>query len=184
MSNKVRIAISGKSGCGNTTVSQMLARRFNFNLVNYTFRNVAKEKGLDFKELCKMAETDSSWDHYVDKKQVKLAKEGDSILGSRLAIWMLKDADLKVFLTASSEVRGARIQKREGGTLQNRIDETNNRDIKDHNRYMKLYNIDNSRYEFADLVIDTDGKEPEQIVEIISARINHIMKEKGRSECC
>ena len=182
MLNKVRVAISGKSGCGNTTVSRMLAKRFHFRLVNYTFRNLAEEKGIDFHEFCKMAEKDSSWDHYVDENQVKLAMEGDSILGSRLAIWMLEEADLKVFLTASPEIRASRIHRREGGVFQDRMKETDARDARDHARYFKLYNIDNNEYNFADLIINTDRMQPQQEVEIISTAIINILKEKGRSE--
>lgn len=182
MSNNIRIAISGRSGCGNTTVTRFLSERFQFNMVNYTFRNIAEEKGIEFSELCKMAESDSSWDRYVDDTQVKLAMEGDAILGSRLAIWMLKEADLKVFLTASPEIRASRIHRREGGILQDRMKETDERDSRDHARYMKLYNIDNNDFAFTDLVINTDRMDPEQVVEIIAAAIVNILKEKGRSE--
>ena len=42
---ELRIAISGKSGCGNTTVSTMLAQRLGIKLINYTFRNLAKDIG-------------------------------------------------------------------------------------------------------------------------------------------
>ncbi len=54
----------------------------------------------------------------------------DCVLGSRLAIWVLKEADLKVYLTASSEVRARRIQVREGGSLEQRLDETMRRDAR------------------------------------------------------
>lgn len=181
MSNKIRIAISGRSGCGNTTVTRLLSERFKYNMINYTFRNIAEEKGIEFAEFCKMAESDSSWDRYVDDKQVKMAMEGDSILGSRLAIWMLKEADLKVFLTASPEIRAARIQRREGGVLGDRMKETDERDARDHARYQKLYNIDNNDFAFADLIINTNRMTPEQEVEIIGAAIVNILKEKGRS---
>jgi len=181
-SNKVRIAISGRSGCGNTTVTRMLSKRFQFKMVNYTFRNIAQEKGIDFHEFCKMAEQDTSWDRYVDEKQVKLAMDDDSILGSRLAIWMLKEADLKIFLTASPEVRASRIHQREGGSFQDRMRETEERDSRDHARYLKLYDIDNNDYAFADLIINTDRMSPEEITEIISTAVINVMKEKGRSE--
>ena len=182
MSNNVRIAISGHSGCGNTTVTRLLSERFKFQMVNYTFRNLADEKGIEFREFCKMAENDSRWDRYVDDRQVKLAMEGDSILGSRLAIWMLEKADLKVFLTASPGTRASRIHKREGGVLQDRMRETEERDARDHARYMKLYNINNNEYRFADLIINTDRMDPGQVVEIIGAAISNVLKEKGRSE--
>ncbi len=180
--NNIRIAISSRSGCGNTTVTRLLSDRFNFKMVNYTFRNIAEEKGIEFHEFCKMAENDSSWDRFVDDKQVKLAMEGDSILGSRLAIWMLKEADLKIFLTASPEIRASRIHQREGGVFQDRMNETSERDKRDHARYLKLYEIDNNEYSFSDLVINTDRMDPQQIVEIISSAIRNILKEKCRSE--
>lgn len=171
LNKEVRIAISGKSGCGNSTVSKILSKRLNCNLVNYTFHNIAVEQGMDFKEFCLMAEKDPKWDHYVDDKQVEMAMKSSSILGSRLAVWMLEEADLKVFLTASPEVRSGRILKREGGTLKEIMSDTEERDKRDTARYKKLYNIDNSEYGFCDLVINADNFNPDRIADIILAAI-------------
>lgn len=173
MSNReVRIAISGKSGCGNTTVSKILSEKLGCKMVNYTFRTLADEQGLEFKELCSMAEKDTKWDYLVDEKQVEMAMESSSVLGSRLATWMLKEADLKVFLTASPEIRAERIFRREGGSLEEIITYTEGRDLRDSARYKKLYGIDNSNYGFCDLIINTDNFEPENIVNIILAAID------------
>ena len=170
MSNKaIRIAISGKSGCGNTTVSTLLAEKMGLKLVNYTFHSIAEETGIPFGEICRQAEKDPKWDYQVDENQVRMAMESGSVLGSRLAVWMLKEADLKVFLTASPEIRAARIHRREGGAPEERLLETVNRDKRDHRRYRKLYNIDNDNYDFVDLIINTDNLDPEQISEIIQA---------------
>ena len=114
MLNNIHIAISGRSGCGNTTVSRTLAECLGLHFVNYTFRSIAEEDGLTFEEVTRRAELSDDYDFRIDKTQVKLARKAPSVLGSRLAIWMLKDADLKVFLTASLETRAKRIQKREG----------------------------------------------------------------------
>ena len=56
MSSEVRIAVSGKSGCGNTTVSRLLAERLGVRLINYTFHDMAKERGIPFEQLCLLAE--------------------------------------------------------------------------------------------------------------------------------
>ncbi len=164
-----RIAISGRSGCGNSSVSTILSERLNLKLVNYTFHNIAEDRGIDFKELCRMAEDDPQWDYFVDENQVKLAMEGSSVLGSRLAIWMLKEADLKVFLTASPETRAGRIHEREGGVFEQRMVETHARDERDHARYKRLYEIDNDDYGFADLVINTDRLNQHQVADIIES---------------
>jgi cytidylate kinase len=164
----LRIAVSGKSGCGNTTVSRILADLLDLRFINYTFRALAQEQGLSLKKILELAETDDSWDRQIDTHQVELArKEGGCVLGSRLAIWMLEEADLKVYLSASPETRAKRIHGREGGDLARITSFTEARDRKDHDRYLKIYDIDNNDYSFADLVIDTDEIIPSAIAEMI-----------------
>lgn len=165
------IAISGKSGCGNTTVSTKLAEKLGLKLINYTFRNLAADTGRDFKEICQAAKTDFSYDKIIDSHQVELARQGNCVLGSRLAIWMMKEADLKIFLEASIETRANRIVEREGGTFQQRYDETAARDESDTGRYKALYGIDNNQHDFADLIIDTALYDPDQIVDLIVAEV-------------
>lgn len=170
----IKIAISGKSGCGNSTVSRIVANRLGLRLVNYTFRALAKEKGITFEEVRRNAEEDDSWDRYLDKRQVELATEGNCVLGSRLAVWMLKDADLTVYLTASLAVRAARIQRREGGDFDAVLQKTHARDERDRQRYMNLYGIDNNEYGFVDLPIDTENLAAEQVAERIISRARTI----------
>jgi cytidylate kinase len=168
----VKIAISGKSGCGNSTVSRIVAEKLGYRLVNYTFKSIAEEIGVSFNEMCEMAEADDKWDHYLDKKQVAMAQEQETVLGSRLAIWVLPDADFRVYLDAPDEVRAKRIQKdpqREGGTLEEVLTETRERDRRDHERYLRLYGIDNDNFQFVDLVINTADLAPEEIADRIIA---------------
>ncbi len=165
---ELRIAISGKSGCGNTTVSTLLSKTLGITLINYTFRQLAAEKGLTLAQVIENAKSDDSYDKYVDNHQVELALKENCVLGSRLAIWMLKEADLKVYLLASDDLRAGRILEREGGDLQAIKDFTAMRDSEDTARYKKLYGIDNNDYQnTADLVIDTSDKNPEKIVSLI-----------------
>ena len=164
LNKDLRIAVSGKSGCGNTTVSTLLSQALGVTLINYTFRQLAAEKGMTLAQVIESAKTDDSYDMYVDSHQVELAKKEPCVLGSRLAIWMLKEADLKVYLYASDEVRANRVFTREGGDLKQIPEFTAMRDSEDSRRYKKLYNIDNNAYSFADVIIDTSKYTPEQIV--------------------
>jgi len=164
---KLRIAISVKCGSGNTTVSKLLSEKLNVKMINFTFRSLAEETGLTLPEIIEKAKTDDSFDIAVDTRQVEMAKEDSCVLGSRLAIWMLKEADIKVYLYASDEVRAKRIQNREGGSLDEIASFTRMRDEQDSSRYKKLYNIDNNDYSFVDLEIDTSLYNPEEIVEKI-----------------
>lgn len=168
---ELRVAISGKSGCGNTTVSKMLADALDIRMINFTFRSLATETGLSLAEIIERAKTDDSFDLSVDTRQVELAKEQSCILGSRLAIWMLKDADFKVYLLADDEVRAMRIQDREGGDLTEIRNFTHMRDNEDTARYKRLYDIDNCNYTIADLVIDTVAYDPVQIIGVILEKL-------------
>ena len=169
------VAISGKSGCGNTTVSRLLSERLGLRLVNYTFRNVAAERGVSLAEIIELAKTDDWYDLHVDEMQVNLAHEGDCVIGSRLAIWKLPDATLRIYLTASAGVRAERIRLRSGGQGPEVGDRgtvlafTRERDRQDHSRYERLYGIDNDDYSFADLVINTERFLPPAIVDLIEA---------------
>jgi cytidylate kinase len=169
----MKIAISGKSGCGNTTVSKLLAEKLNLQFINFTFRNLAVERGVDLNEILSLAANDDNYDKEIDTRQVAMAREAKTgcVLGSRLAIWMLTEADMKVYLKAEDDSRVRRIQKREGGNFDNVKAFTKERDTNDTARYKRIYNIDNNDYSFADLIIDTDKYMPQEIVEIIWAHL-------------
>lgn len=167
LNKEIRVAISGKSGCGNTTVSTLLSQKLGVKLINYTFRQLAAEKNMTLAQVIEAAKNDDSYDKYVDKHQVELALAEPCVLGSRLAIWMLKEADLKVYLYASDETRARRVYNREGGDLQAIKDFTAMRDREDTGRYKAFYGIDNNDYNFVDIIIDVNDKTPEEIVNII-----------------
>jgi CMP/dCMP kinase len=174
------IAISGKSGCGNSTVSKLLAQSLGVRLINYTFRAMAEDRGIAFEEMLALANADPSYsfDRELDAKQVELAREGDCVIGSRLAMWLLPDACLRVYLAGSLEARAARIQAREGDSLAEKLAFTRERDKSDHERYLQVYGIDNDDLSTADLVINTESWMPEAEVEIIIAAL------KGKNRGC
>ena len=168
----LRVAVSGKSGCGNTTTSTLLAKRLGVRLVNFTFRQLAAERGMTLAQVIQSARGDDSYDLEVDRRQVALAREGSCVLGSRLAIWMLPQADLKVYLMADSETRARRILQRDGGSLDDIRQFTAMRDQEDSLRYKKLYSIDNNDFAFADMTIDSATHTPQQIVELVVGELS------------
>lgn len=162
------IAISGKSGCGNTTVSKLVAESLGRRFINFTFRVLAEEKNMSLHQILALAEEDASWDRLVDARQVELARQQDCVIGSRLALWLLPDADLKVYLKASPEARVDRIHAREGGDKTQIARFTSERDIRDHRRYLETYGIDTDDVSAAHLVIDTERWDARQIARIIA----------------
>ncbi len=165
--NTLRIAISGQSGCGNTTIGTLLAEKLQLSFINYTLRNLAEDENIDFKELYELALQDDKYDKIVDGKQLELARKQSCVLSSRLAIWFLEEANLKVYLYANTDTRIARIFQREGGSLDDIHKFTQKRDQNDIARYRKLYDIDTTCYKFAHLAINTEFYTPDQIVNII-----------------
>ena len=89
---------------------------------------------------------------------------------------MLKEADFKVYLRAKPKTRAARVLKREGGSLEEVAAFTAERDRQDHERYLRIYQIDNDLYDFANLVIDTDDLSPDQIAALIVDGVQKIKK--------
>lgn len=172
----IKVAVSGFSGCGNTTVSHMLAELLGVPCINYTFRNLATDLQMELSDIIDKAQTDLSFDRMVDSKQLELASVGPCVLGSRLAVWLLKEADLRIFLTASPEVRAKRISEREKTSLETTLTFTQKRDAQDSERYRTLYNIDNKDYSFVDLVINTEYYTPEKICHIIKAALDEKLK--------
>ena len=173
MSNDLSIAMSGKSGCGNSTVSRLLAERLGLRLINYTFHDMAIEMGISFEEVCRRAELDDSYDRNLDRRQVELAGGGGCVLASRLAVWLLESARPKVYLKASPETRAGRVSRREGLPYEQALQATRERDERDRRRYLRLYGIDIDEYGFVDLVVDTEAGDPRQIVAIILQKVEN-----------
>ena len=162
-----RIAISGKAGCGNTTVTRLVAQKLGFTVINYTFKILARELELEFEELCRLAEQDDRYDKQIDNRQVELARQTGVVLGSRLAIWLVESADLKVYLFAPEEVRASRIADRENVDFEVALQDMRARDNRDRDRYIRLYEIDIDRYEFADLILDADSMDQYELADAI-----------------
>ena len=168
MLNDARIAISGKSGCGNTTVSRMVAGKLGLRLINYTFHDMAGEMGISFKEMVVLANRDiPQYDIRLDKKLVSMALAPGCVLASRLAVWLLKKADLKVYLFASPEVRAGRIADRENQDFEQALSEMVERDRLDRERYLQIYGIDIDKFDFVDQIIDANHIDQFSIAEKI-----------------
>jgi len=180
MSSSVRIAISSKSGCGNSTASRMVAEELGLRVINYTFKDMAREISISFGELCARAEQDPKYDNQLDETQVRLAREGDCVLASRLAIWLLSEADLKVYLSADLPTRAMRIAQREEMPYARAYKETLDRDARDRRRYVRLYGIDIDDHRVADLVVDTEKGDQHYVAECILVRV----RELGLTQDC
>lgn len=177
------IAISGLSGCGNTTATHNVAKKTGLRIANYTFHDLAKEKGMSFYELQEKAKQEEQYDFILDKKQIEEAEKGDCVIGTRLACWLV-DADLRVWLHASLKERAKRLSVKEenvGKSLKEVKELVKKRDKENAVRYKKLYGVNVGKYEdVVDLFINTERYAPEEVADIIVAASRILPKKKNR----
>lgn len=170
----MKITISGPPGSGKTTVAKILSEKLKIKLISAgeIFRNLAFEKGMSIEDFSKFAESNPEIDVLIDRLQKEMAeREKDAIIEGRLSGWMIKDADLKVYLFADPEVRYTRIAKREGKDLSTVKRETRLREEIEKRRYQKFYSIDLEDWKIYDLIINTNRLSPEKIADIISTAL-------------
>ncbi len=172
------ITISGNIGSGKTTVAKALAERFNLRHISAgeVFRALAKEKGMSLEEFSKYAEDNPEIDRLVDAEQVKLAEEGNCVVDGRLSAFLIKKADLKIWLKASLEERARRVAAREGISYEEALQKTIVREESEKKRYREIYNIDIDNLDPYDVVLNTELWDAEATVEIISKMVALLLK--------
>lgn len=166
----MKIAISGHSGCGNTTATKNVGNALGLSIVNYTFRDLAKDLGLSFEDVHAKAPDNAIFDYLTDLKLIRAALEGRIVVGTRLASWLM-DADLRIWLHAPLEDRAHRINKRESekdATYEAVLYKTLKRDEQNRKRYLQLYGIDINDHSDFDITINTGLLTAEQVSGLIS----------------
>jgi len=178
----MKIAISGFVGTGKTAtaakVKELLAEKgIVAEVIIPTFKDIAKEKGIDLMEVQRMAEKDPSFDKVFDSQTLKMAaKAKNAIIASWLAVWIIKDADLKVFLYTPFEEKVRRIAERDGFNEAKAKKHIVEREEMNRKRYIKVYGIDITDYSAADVCINTSKFN----VEGVARNIVSILEVKGK----
>ncbi|MEW5902410.1 MAG: (d)CMP kinase [Acidobacteriota bacterium] len=195
------IAIAGMSGSGKNTVGELVAKMLKLRAVEYTFKDYARDMGIDLMEFQKMAREDETIDRGFDKRVVADAKKGKCVVTTWLGPWTVKKADLRVWLDAAEETRAKRIAKREKMSARAALAHLKTRDSDNIARYKKLYGVDITDKGIFDLIIRTDHILPQDIADAIvltakskanfrknspaskSANPNQTRKSKSRKRC-
>jgi CMP/dCMP kinase len=170
-SRALRIAISSHSGCGNTTATDNVGRTLRLDVVNYTFRDLARDLDIRFEEVQQKADESRVFDFLTDLKLMRASLQPRVVVGSRLAGWLV-NADLRVWLHAPLETRAKRIHQREPdkhASYESVLYRTLRRDEQNRKRYLEVYGIDiNDRSDF-DIIINTEKLTAEQVSSLIVA---------------
>ncbi|MEM0200996.1 MAG: cytidylate kinase family protein [Candidatus Micrarchaeaceae archaeon] len=174
------IVISGCPAAGKTTVAKLLGEKLNIEVIGggEILKEMAQERGYsptgsdwwdtsDGIRFLKERERNSEFDKEVDKKMEKRIRDGNIVVTSYTAPWLFKEG-FKVWLDASVEERTERMSKRDGTEPKQTEEIVKFREKENHKLYMSLYKIDFGQDKTPfDLVIDTNNKKPEEILDLI-----------------
>ena len=163
------ICISGLSGSGKNSVGEEVAKLLSLRVVNPTFKTIAAKQRMSLMEFHRKAEHQHSIDRQFDAHLIADAKRGDCVVTTWLGPWMVKDADLRVWLYAPREVRAARVAGRDNMAQEQALMHISDRDECNHHRYSEVYKIDIYDHSGFELVMNTEKFRPAQSAQIIAA---------------
>jgi cytidylate kinase len=176
------IAVSGLHGAGTTTVASALADTFNLRYISagMLFRQLAKEKGVSLAELSQVAETNPKIDQEIDKRTQGEAEKGNVVIDAYIAGWVARRfADLKIYLSASIEVRALRIANRENRPYEEVLEETRIREESEQQRFHEFYGIDVSETRFYDLILNTECWNAASTIELCITAVKAYLASSG-----
>ena len=171
------VAVAGLPGTGTTTLCRILAQRLELPHVyaGQFFRQMAKEHGMDLVRFGEYAEQHREVDTELDRRMIDVARARGCVLEGRMVAWQLQEAQsggLKVLLEAPEPVRAERVARREGiADVQKVLAENRHREASEAKRYREFYGFDPNDPRHYDMVIDSSDKTPEQIADMVIARL-------------
>lgn len=168
----MRIAIGGLTGCGKTTLGKKVAEALGLEHLSFTFKDLAKEKGVSLMEFQRMAEQDPEIDKKFDRMvHEKIKNTENFVITTWLGPWFDElfgvKYDLKVWLSTPEEIKSKRLADRDGLSQKQASRHLKERDEENRERYLHLYHIDIFDTSGFDLFIDNGNLTPEESVELI-----------------
>ena len=181
------ITITGKPCSGKGTAAKLFCEKYNFEYLctGDMFRNFAQKFG--YNNILTFQEQDSrikEIDKLVDNQTIEIGKtklNDNIVIDSRLA-WHFIPNSFKVFINVSDTVAAQRLHEanretEKTSTVEEAVQNLKTRWQIENERYLELYNTNNSNLNNYDYVIDSSNLIPEQIVEkIYENYINFVEK--------
>jgi cytidylate kinase len=161
------ICVSGLAGSGKNTVGEIVAKKLNLDEVKLSFKDEAKRENVDLMTVQKEATKNESYDRELDREIVKRARKGNCVVMTWLGPWIVKNADLRVWLNVGEKERAKRVARRDRMSLKKALEHIRRRDENNRRRYRRYYGIDIMDHSIFDLEINSDVFNPQQIAGII-----------------
>jgi predicted cytidylate kinase len=163
------VTVGGLPGTGTSTLCRLLERELGLPYVyaGQIFRQEAAARGLSLQELNELAGEDDSVDHALDDRQIELLRKGNVILEGRVSGWLASSNEIpafKVWLEADEDERIRRLVDRDGGDFSEQRRMTRERVAQEADRYRRYYGAEVADPAIYDLVLDSTGVEPPELV--------------------
>ncbi len=165
----MKIALSGLTASGKTTLGEVLAERLGYRHIQITLKALAKEHGMSVVEFEEYAKTHKNIDLEFDAYIKKEAEKQDCVVSAMLSPWMIHPF-FSVYLYASFDIRVKRVMKREHLDERGAQEYIKKKDALNFERYRNLYNIDfesSSLLNVFDMALCTNHYTPEQLCDLV-----------------
>ncbi len=169
-----KISLAGDLGSGKTTVGEILTEKYNLKKVSIgqILREMANERDMSVADFNKYMETHPEFDNLVDDKLKSYEnKSGRYFFDSRMA-WHFVPSCYSVYMkvnveTAAERIIGANRENEKYESFNEAVSELKKRRESEVLRYNKLYGVNIADMSNYDLVVDTNGKTPKQVANLI-----------------
>ncbi len=194
VSGSMVICICGMAGSGKSTVAKRLAEKYGFDY--YSGGNALKalavkkgykpcergwwesEEGMRFLEKRK---EDPRFDEKIDKKLLKLARQGRIILDSWTMPWLFKGG-FKIWLETSPEKRAQRIAKRDGISVREAVKALESKEKKTKEIYKKIYGFNlGEDFKPFHLILATDNLNEKEVFHVLCMVIDENILKSSES---
>jgi cytidylate kinase len=157
MKGRPVVTVGGPHGTGKSTYARALANALQLRYVcaGQIFRELARENKMSLESFSHYAASNQQVDTTIDERTKAEAAKGSVVIDAQLGAWMVKQADVKLLLFASNDVRFARIAHRDRVSYEHARDETLAREKIQKARYLQYYGIDVEDLSIYTLRIDT-----------------------------
>ncbi|MEM1507903.1 MAG: cytidylate kinase family protein [Candidatus Bathyarchaeia archaeon] len=193
---KIVICISGLAGSGKSTVARRIAEHYGLKYYSGgdALRAIAAERGYriydrgwwETEEGMRFLEErlrNPDLDRLIDDRMLKWAEEGNVVLDSWTMSWLLKDADLKIWLDASEEVRAQRISKRDGISFEEALKRMRERERQTKEIYRALYGFRlGEDLEPFHVILDVNSLDQDEVFRALCMIIDNMLLKRKEEE--